>query len=82
MCGIGVCLCADNGVAEARAKEIEEALQSRGPDVSGTDVALDGCLQCIGTVLHMRGMKACQQPASDKSSNMLLFNGEIFGGIL
>ena len=37
-------------------------------------------LSLVGTVLHLRGSKT-PQPLEDEYGNILLWNGEIFGGI-
>ena len=37
-------------------------------------------MSLVGTVLHLRGTKT-PQPLEDECGNVLLWNGEIFGGI-
>ncbi|CAI0463162.1 unnamed protein product [Linum tenue] len=41
----------------------------------------DGELQFIGATLQLRGRSRVMQPFLDSSGNVLVFNGEIFGGI-
>ena len=61
-------------------------LERRGPDHTGRkdfDSKTDQgtCyLSLIGTVLHLRG-KRTPQPLIDECGNILLWNGEIFGGL-
>ena len=61
-------------------------LQRRGPDHIGkkdfsiTNNHRNVCLSLVGTVLHLRGTKT-PQPLEDECGNVLLWNGEIFGGI-
>ena len=61
-------------------------LQRRGPDHIGKkDFFIKNdhgkfCLSLVGTVLHLRGSKT-PQPLEDGCGNILLWNGEIFGGI-
>lgn len=38
------------------------------------------CMALISTVLHLRGRKT-PQPLQDEWGNILLWNGEIFGGL-
>ncbi len=38
-------------------------------------------LTMIGSVLALRGAAVTRQPLVDDHSNVLLFNGEVFGGI-
>lgn len=37
-------------------------------------------MKFVATVLHLRGAKT-PQPLEDESGNILLWNGEIFGGL-
>nr|XP_033801390.1 asparagine synthetase domain-containing protein 1 [Geotrypetes seraphini]XP_033801391.1 asparagine synthetase domain-containing protein 1 [Geotrypetes seraphini] len=59
-------------------------LKRRGPDSShlliksGNDLGYQ-CL-FLGQVLHLRGLLT-PQPIEDKSSNIFLWNGELFGGV-
>lgn len=61
-------------------------LERRGPDHTGRkdfDSKNDHgtyYLSLIGTVLHLRGRKT-PQPLIDECGNILLWNGEIFGGL-
>ena len=61
-------------------------LERRGPDHTGRkdfDNKNDHRtfhLSLIGTVLHLRGRKT-PQPLIDECGNILLWNGEIFGGL-
>ena len=81
MCGIGCCLCGSAEAAQARASQVERCLAARGPDFQATKSALASRLQLVGAVLHMRGQQLCQQPVCDDDGNVLLWNGEIFGGL-
>ena len=70
-----------------------DLLRNRGPDITGSHSKTltsiqddaDGCdaskivLDFHGNVLHLRGPET-QQPLIDSHGNILLWNGEIFGG--
>ncbi|XP_063792789.1 asparagine synthetase domain-containing protein 1 [Pseudophryne corroboree] len=59
-------------------------LRRRGPDSSqqiiGSDRSHDYSCLFSGHVLHLRG-KLTPQPLQDKSGNIFLWNGEVFGGV-
>ncbi len=64
---------------------LQATIAPRGPDGQGRlQVALDDpklSLVLLASVLHMRGPTVCPQPAVDAATgNVLLWNGEIFGG--
>jgi asparagine synthetase B (glutamine-hydrolysing) len=59
-------------------------LCNRGPDKSKDvkiDIAEHLSAVITGHVLHLRGDEMAVQPAQDSQGNLLLWNGEIFGGI-
>ncbi|KAJ8305594.1 hypothetical protein KUTeg_016139 [Tegillarca granosa] len=65
------------------ALENHNRLSRRGPDVSDkmqVTIHENKILNMIGHVLHLRG-QVTPQPLSDPEGNVLLWNGEIFGGI-
>lgn len=83
MCGI-FCLLSLSPAQIERDKTIHEHLKRRGPNFS-QDVTAGGtnpCYQCFFSayVLHMRGLLT-PQPVQDEAGNVLLWNGEIFGGV-
>ena len=60
-----------------------DLLQRRGPDKSKS-IELHVAKYKItfaASVLHMQGINVTEQPAVSNTGNLLLFNGEIFGGI-
>lgn len=67
-------------------KHVREKLQNRGPhcsrDVTETAKIQDSVYSCLfsGHVLHMRGLLT-PQPLQDDDGNILLWNGEVFGGL-
>lgn len=84
MCGIAFIL-ASNEVSQKRIQAereaIAEGVQNRGGNAySEVDLpAINGI--AIGSVLHMRGQEIVSQPVMGEDGNILLWNGEIFGGI-
>ncbi|XP_029133038.2 asparagine synthetase domain-containing protein 1 [Labrus bergylta] len=83
MCGI-FCLLSLSPAQFERDKKIYEHLKRRGPD-SSQDLTVRGthsCYHCLFSahVLHMRGILTTQ-PVQDSAGNVLLWNGEIFGGV-
>ena len=63
--------------------EMREELRRRGPDQTGVhraQFAPDVTLDLIGSVLHLRGDVACEQPLIHPNGDALVWNGEIFGG--
>lgn len=77
MCGIGVLLQHD----EKGLESAKMALSKRGPDNVEVIEAKPG-LSFIGAVLHIQGEEIMKQPAVDEMGNLLLWNGEVFGGEL
>lgn len=90
MCGICFCLFTDTEISRNCFKAISGStlpyLKRRGPDHEETkNVLVENdlgtfSLSLTGTVLHLRGRKT-PQPLVDDCGNILLWNGEIFGGI-
>ncbi|XP_029315387.1 asparagine synthetase domain-containing protein 1 [Cottoperca gobio] len=83
MCGI-FCLLSVSPTQFEWDKTVHEHLKRRGPNLS-QDLTVGGtnpCYQCLFSahVLHMRGLLT-PQPVQDKTGNVLLWNGEIFGGL-
>ncbi|XP_026152108.1 asparagine synthetase domain-containing protein 1 [Mastacembelus armatus] len=83
MCGI-FCLLSLSPTHFEWDKLIYEHLKKRGPN-SSQDLTVTGrspCYQCVFSahVLHMRGCLR-PQPVEDSTGNVLLWNGEIFGGL-
>lgn len=83
MCGI-FCLLTLSHTQFEWDKTVHEHLKRRGPNWS-QDLTVRGtnrCYQCLFSahVLHMRGLLT-PQPVQDNSGNVLLWNGEIFGGL-
>lgn len=83
MCGI-FCLLSLSSAHSERDKAVYEHLKRRGPCSSQdlTVVGTNHCYQCLFSahVLHMRGLLT-PQPVEDSAGNILLWNGEIFGGL-
>lgn len=83
MCGI-FCLLSLSPAQFEWDKTVYEHLKRRGPnsskDFTVTDTNL--CCRCLFSahVLHMRGLLT-PQPVQDRSGNILVWNGEIFGGL-
>ncbi|XP_068427879.1 asparagine synthetase domain-containing protein 1 [Clinocottus analis] len=83
MCGI-FCLLSLSPARCVWDEAVHERLKRRGPDLS-RDVTVGGtsaCYQCLFSahVLHMRGLLT-PQPVLDNTGNVLVWNGEIFGGL-
>ena len=82
MCGISVSLLTP-GTADAAATSSDAHLQRRGPDSAG-EIVLWPCagveLRLSAAVLGLRGTAPTPQPLRDEFGNILLWNGEIFGG--
>ncbi|XP_035029775.2 asparagine synthetase domain-containing protein 1 [Hippoglossus stenolepis] len=83
MCGI-FCLLSLSPAHFEWDKTVYEHLKRRGPDWSQdlTVTGRDPCYQCLFSahVLHMRGVLT-PQPLQDNIGNVLVWNGEIFGGL-
>jgi asparagine synthetase B (glutamine-hydrolysing) len=95
MCGIAVTITSGGATTtkdqaslaqDALTTQTLAALYNRGPDVAGhVDVDVgdggDTSLKLYATVLHMRGgAQATPQPLQDAAGNVLVWNGEVFGG--
>ncbi|XP_006823674.1 asparagine synthetase domain-containing protein 1-like, partial [Saccoglossus kowalevskii] len=89
MCGICcvITVGTDTGDVQWIDDKICESLRRRGPNHSeivqkslGSHNGLSCCINFSGHVLHLRG-SLTPQPLQDQSGNILLWNGEIFGGI-
>jgi asparagine synthetase B (glutamine-hydrolysing) len=77
MCGIAAVL----GEASAALHvDLEASLVRRGPEhVESIHIPASRLTLCAG-VLHLRGDIMCRQPVQDLHGNVLVWNGEIFGG--
>ena len=86
MCGIGLELLVRNvSSSHARRKRrlrTLEALRRRGPDAVAEHYITFGPFELwmAGAVLSLRGQNITPQPLIDAAGNVLLWNGEIFGG--
>lgn len=81
MCGIYCHVSRNNKQCSCKASA---SLQNRGPDGSDRATAVtDGVeIEFEGCVLRLRGARVVRQPVRDPTSgNVLLWNGEIFGGL-
>ncbi|XP_033842661.1 asparagine synthetase domain-containing protein 1 [Periophthalmus magnuspinnatus] len=83
MCGIFCQLSSSPAPSEPNAT-VYEQLKKRGPNCSN-NLMIQGpgcCYQCVFSahVLHMRGALT-PQPVQDAKGNVLLWNGEVFGGL-
>ncbi|KAM4608461.1 asparagine synthetase domain-containing protein 1 [Polymixia lowei] len=84
MCGIFCLLRLSTTQLAAQDKVVYEHLRRRGPN-SSQDLTISNTnpvYQCIFSahVLHMRGLLT-PQPVQDGNENVLMWNGEIFGGL-
>ncbi|KAM4558465.1 asparagine synthetase domain-containing protein 1 [Odontesthes bonariensis] len=83
MCGI-FCLLSLSSADFEWDKMVYEHLRRRGPNSSQdlTVIGTDSNFQCLFSahVLHMKGLLT-PQPVQDDTGNILLWNGEIFGGL-
>lgn len=79
MCGI---VCALGACDAERIESLKLINQARGPDASGSFQADSrlGTLQLFGYVLFLRG--STSQPVIDGNGNALLFNGQVYDGLL
>ncbi|KAJ8417542.1 hypothetical protein AAFF_G00223850 [Aldrovandia affinis] len=83
MCGI---CCAVSAPAWRSAVDVcvSETLRRRGPccsrEITKTAADLSYCCRFSAHVLHMRG-QLTPQPVEDQGGNVLLWNGEVFGGL-
>lgn len=84
MCGIGLVFLdsSDNYDASDQQNALRQCLLRRGPDYQGELVVGNDQhpLWMVGSVLHIQGESLCRQPVQDSSGNVLLWNGEVFGG--
>ncbi|XP_029836712.2 asparagine synthetase domain-containing protein 1 [Ixodes scapularis] len=89
MCGIGLCVkigCASPSEESAAylSAETVQLLKRRGPDgCAAEEVKLEGdaTLIFLASVLGLRGRKLTPQPVRDEPGNVLVWNGEVFGGL-
>uniref|UniRef100_A0A3Q1HX40 Asparagine synthetase domain-containing protein 1 n=1 Tax=Anabas testudineus TaxID=64144 RepID=A0A3Q1HX40_ANATE len=83
MCGI-FCLLSLSPTHFEWDKTVYGHLKRRGPNSSRDLTVTNGnpCYQCIFSahVLHMRGLLTAQ-PVQDDKGNVLVWNGEVFGGV-
>ncbi len=93
MCGIGLLFvepcnhidgtCGTKSILEWKQHNLRQCLHGRGPDFQD-EVVVQGAgshsLWMIGSVLHIQGDQLCPQPIRDDMGNILLWNGEVFGG--
>uniref|UniRef100_A0A146YMH1 Asparagine synthetase domain-containing protein 1 n=1 Tax=Fundulus heteroclitus TaxID=8078 RepID=A0A146YMH1_FUNHE len=83
MCGI-FCLLSPSAAPSEPDEQILEHLRRRGPDSNRvvTATGTDPGYRCVFSahVLHMRGLLT-PQPLQDGAGNVLLWNGEVFGGV-
>ncbi|XP_052775057.1 asparagine synthetase domain-containing protein 1-like isoform X2 [Mya arenaria] len=86
MCGICCIFYNNKGFSNDSNELIIEQgrLSNRGPDSSNTvHTCVSNNVSALfsGHVLHLRGKQIVEQPTRDEAGNLLLWNGEIFGGI-
>ncbi|PWA72801.1 asparagine synthase family protein [Artemisia annua] len=67
---------ADDGTALRSSPEGSEIV-----DNCGLNTGLSGKLLFVGATLQLRGENPIRQPLVDDSGNILVYNGEVFGGI-
>ena len=84
MCGIAFIIAscgAEMGDIQREREQIARSVRDRGGDAyAEIDIkSINGV--AIGSVLHMRGETVVTQPIKDEEGNILLWNGELFGGI-
>nr|XP_046259294.1 asparagine synthetase domain-containing protein 1 [Scatophagus argus] len=81
MCGI-FCLLSPSPSHFEWDKTVHEHLKKRGPNLSQDLTVRGPGYQCLFSahVLHMRGLLT-PQPVQDNPGNVLVWNGEIFGGL-
>lgn len=63
------------------AKSIASPLETCVQDVGIDEMQSTAQLDFIGAMLQLRGLVPVSQPLEDASGNVLVYNGEIFGGI-
>ncbi|XP_050237210.1 uncharacterized protein LOC126686946 isoform X2 [Mercurialis annua] len=69
--------------------DLKLALHRRGPDslgykkliITANEFELESSLQFLAATLQLRGLHSITQPFVDSSNNVLIYNGEIFGGV-
>ncbi|KZV50222.1 asparagine synthetase domain-containing protein 1 [Dorcoceras hygrometricum] len=59
----------------------ESFVEDKGLVENGAGRGFSGILRFIGATLQLRGVNPVVQPLTDASGNVLVYNGEIFGGI-
>ena len=60
---------------------VVQGIRNRGPDSLKRVCIDDNAIELIASVLHMRGREITVQPLIAKTGDVLLWNGEVFGGI-
>ncbi|EQC42524.1 hypothetical protein SDRG_00257 [Saprolegnia diclina VS20] len=87
MCGIAAVLGSAAAVASPACvqlqRDMEAAIARRGPDHFGSiERSKNGAAVVLSAaVLHLRGATMATQPVLDASGSVLLWNGEVFGGL-
>ena len=84
MCGIGVCIWndhVDKRDIDDEIQHIQESIQNRGPDSFSEYKPDDLNMHFIGSVLSMRGIEITSQPLISSCGDILIWNGEVFGGL-
>ncbi|XP_059487868.1 asparagine synthetase domain-containing protein 1 [Neocloeon triangulifer] len=88
MCGILCTLCRRDEFAEKAIYErllplVKNAIQRRGPDYCREECfeVNDWRVCMFASVLWLQGNEIAQQPKIDENRNILLWNGDIFGGL-
>ena len=90
MCGIFLCISSNPNVASEILAEVKSSLTNRGPDRQCNETLIvenqrDNCpkfyITFFGCVLWLRGKCPQRQPLKDKNGGLLLWNGDVFGGV-
>ena len=89
MCGICAILCDFGKKNDEQSKEVinqemecvKENINRRGPDSQESYIDSELSIGLYSSVLHIRGEKTVKQPIFDEEQNILLWNGEAYGGI-
>ena len=90
MCGIFLCVSSHPKVASEVLSEVKSSLTNRGPNRECIETLIvenetDTCpklyITFFGCVLWLRGKCPQKQPLKDKNGGLLLWNGDVFGGV-
>ena len=84
MCGVGALVCLDTIQSSENKKICEDIrfwIRNRGPDFFGEVHEGNGSIFLFSSVLYLRGSHLTKQPLVSPEGNILLWNGEVFGGI-